>query len=169
MPDGRGPVDWEALQETERVFRSRLGELLTDVAYEPTAIDPVELRLTVGTGFTADTARFDVQWWEHHGYKYHYREEGADRSTAENGDGRAVRDRTAAPPRPIEFRFGWERRPESPYPAKHFHPPDDLQTHRKSCISHEDPTLVSLAVLACWWRALEADDPGIVNGHSDPP
>lgn len=169
MPDERGPIDWEALQETERIFRSRLGKLLTDVSYEPNAIDPVELGLTVGTGFVADSARFEVQWWEHHGYKYHYREERADRSVTGTDGERPGRAPSDGPARPVEFRFGWERRPKSPYPAKHFHPPDDLQAHRESCISHEDPTLVSLAVLACWWRALETGNPGCLNDLADPP
>ncbi|MFC3959190.1 hypothetical protein [Halovivax cerinus] len=169
MPDERGPIDWEALRETEGVFRSRLGDLVIDVSYVPNAIDPIELRLTVGTGFEADSARFDVQWWEYHGYKYHYREECFDRTANENEDVGADRGDPVEPPRSIEFRFGWERRPESTYSAKHFHPPDDLESHHESCISHEEPTLVTLAVLACWWRALEADDPEILNSQFDPP
>lgn len=172
MPEERGPVDWEALQETERVFRDRLGELVTDVSYVPNAIDPVELRLVVGTGFGTDSAVFDVQWWENHGYKYHYREDRGDGPATENhGDGsdERRRNRPGVDRRPIEFRFGWEIRLESPYPAKHFHPPTEPEAHRESCITHEDPTLVTLAVLACWWRALEADDLGLLNDQLNPP
>lgn len=172
MPEERGPVDWEALQETERIFRDRLGDLLTDVTYVPNAIDPVELRLHVGTGFATDAARFDVQWWDNHGYKYHYREDRAERTRNGNRRGERNEPRGAHPSDDrgaIEFRFGWEIRPESPHPAKHFHPPTEPEAHRESCITHEDPTLVTLAVLACWWRALEADDPGLLNDQLDPP
>lgn len=147
MPEGRGPIDWEALSVVERLFRDRFGDLLDDVEYVPDAIDPVELRLSLPLGFEHDACRFDVQWWTNHGYKYHYVE----------GDG------------DLEFRFGWERRPGSEYPEKHFHPPTDLDEHRQSCITHEEPELVTLAVIACWWWALEADDPSRVNEWTDPP
>lgn len=145
MPEERGPIDWEALQTIERVFRDRLNGLVTDTEYVPNAIDPVELRVSIATGFEADASRFDVQWCTNHGYKYHYAE----------GD--------------LEFRFGWERRPESPYPEKHFHPPENPSEHRESRITHEEPELVTLAVLKCWWDALEADEPSILNANDDPP
>lgn len=173
MPDGRGPIDWEALRCTERTVRNRLGDLLLEASYVPSAIDPVELRLTVGAGFDADRARFDVQWWEHHGYKYHYRElhdpSDSPRRPESRGDERDPSNRPRRASDPIEFRFGWESRPSSPYPAKHFHPPGRMNEHHESCISHEEPTLVTLAVLACWWNALEADDPSVLNRQRDPP
>lgn len=145
MPEERGPVDWEALQAIERVFRDRLDGLVTDTEHVPNAIDPVELRVALGVGFAGDGSRFDVQWWTNHGYKYHYTETD------------------------LEFRFGWEIRPESPYPDKHFHPPENPTEHRESCIEHEEPELVTLAVLKCWWDALEAGDPSILNASEDPP
>ncbi|WP_436346761.1 hypothetical protein [Natronorubrum sp. FCH18a] len=145
MPEERGPIDWGALQTVERVFRDRLDGLVTTTEYVPNAIDPVELRLSIGTGFEAGSSRFDVQWWTNHGYKYHYSE------------------------RDLEFRFGWEIRPKSRYPEKHFHPPEDPSVHRESCITHEEPELVTLAVLTCWWNALEADDPSILNATENPP
>lgn len=143
MPDERGPIDWEALRAVETVFRGRLGELVTDAEYVPSAVDPVELRITLDVGFDGDSCRFDVQWWTNHGYKYHYSE--AD----------------------LEFRFGWEIRPA--YPNKHFHPPENPTEHRESCITHEEPELVTLAVIKCWWDALEADDPSLLNSQEDPP
>lgn len=143
MPEERGPVDWDALRTVERVFRDRFGGLVTETTYVPNAIDPVELQVTLAAGFKADSCRFDVQWWTNHGYKYHYSE--AD----------------------LEFRFGWERRPN--YPEKHFHPPEDPSEHRESCIRHEEPELVTLAVSKCWWDALEAGDPSMLNAGENPP
>ena len=143
MPEERGPIDWDALRTVENVFRDRLDGLVTNAAYVPNAIDPVELRLTLATGFEANDGQFDVQWWTNHGYEYHYREPD------------------------LEFRFGWEIRPE--YPDKHFHPPGNLGDHRESCIAHEEPELVTLAVIKCWWDALEADDPSLLNANEDPP
>lgn len=145
MPEERGPIDWDALHAVERVFRDRLNGLITTTEYVPNAIDPVELRVTIAAGFEGDSSRFDVQWWTNHGYKYHYTE-GA-----------------------LEFRFGWEIRPESSYPDKHFHPPENQIEHRESCIEHEEPELVTLAVLKCWWDALEADDPSLLNANENPP
>lgn len=143
MREERGPIDVDALHAVERVFQTRLNGLLTDVAYVPSAVDPTKLRITIQAGFDADICRFDVQWWTNHGYKYHY---------VENG---------------VEFRFGWEIRPA--YPDKHFHPPDALTEHRESCIVHEEPELVTLAVLRCWWDALRTGDRSLLNGQDDPP
>lgn len=123
MREERGPIDLEALQTVDRVFEDRLNGLLTNVSYESTAIDPVELQLPLGIGFESNRCRFDVQWWTNHGYKYHYTEEN------------------------LTVRFGWERRPD--YPEEHFHPPGNLADHRESCITHEGPTLVTLAVIKC--------------------
>lgn len=143
MRSERGPIDWDALRAVERVFETRLNGLIEDVEYVPNPIDPVELRVTVSAGFEADACRFDVQWWTNHGYKYHYREDG------------------------LEFRFGWEIR--SDCPDKHFHPPDELATHRESCIAHEEPELVTLAVVKCWWDALRAGDSSLLNSLENPP
>lgn len=143
MSEERGPVDWDALRAVEGVFRDRLNGLVTDVEYVPSAIDPVELQVTLATGFEADSCRFDIQWWTNHGYKYHYSE------------------------RDLEFRFGWEIRPN--YPDKHFHPPENPDEHRESCIAHEEPELVTLAVIKCWWDALEAGDPSTLNDRENPP
>ncbi|WP_226042291.1 hypothetical protein [Natrinema sp. DC36] len=143
MPDERGPIDWDALRSVERVFRDRLDGLVTDVTYDPSAIDPVELQITLALGFDGDSCRFDIQWWMNHGYKYHYSESD------------------------LEFRFGWEIRPI--YPDKHFHPPENPAEHRESCITHEEPELVTLAVIKCWWDALEADDPSLLNSRENPP
>ena len=143
MPEERGPIDWDALRAVEGVFRDRLDGVVTNVEYVPSAIDPVELRLTLAVGFEADHCRFDVQWWTNHGYKYHYSE--AD----------------------LEFRFGWEIRPA--YPDKHFHPPENPAGHRESCITHEEPELVTLAVIKCWWDAIEAGDSSLLNTQENPP
>lgn len=139
----RGPIDEPALRAIERVFRKRLNGLVDAIEYVPSTIEPVELRIRLLCGFNVATARFDVQWWLHHGYKYHYVEDD------------------------LEFRFGWEVRPDCP--DKHFHPPDDLSDHRESCITHEEPELVTLAVLKCWWDALQAGDPSVLNSQTDPP
>lgn len=143
MPEERGPIDWDALRTVESVFRDRLNGLIVETEYVPNAIDPVELRVSLGVGFETNDSRFDVQWWTNHGYKYHYSE--AD----------------------LEFRFGWEIRPH--YPDKHFHPPANPSEHRESCITHEEPELVTLAVIKCWWDALEANDPSALNTSDDPP
>lgn len=143
MPEQRGPIDVDALRAVERIFRNRLDELITDVEYRPSSIDPVELRLELAAGFQASSCRFDVQWWTNHGYKYHYTEEA------------------------VQFRFGWERGTE--YPEKHFHPPTNVSAHRESCITHEEPELVTLAVIKCWWDALTADDLSRLNDHREPP
>ncbi|ELZ10123.1 hypothetical protein C478_14552 [Natrinema thermotolerans DSM 11552] len=143
MPDERGPIDWDALRAVEGVFRDRLNGLVSAVEYVPDAIDPVELQVTLTAGFDADRCRFDVQWWTNHGYKYHYSE--AD----------------------LEFRFGWEIRPG--VPDKHFHPPANPAEHRESCIAHEEPKLVTLAVIKCWWDTLEAGDPAALNSNEKPP
>jgi hypothetical protein len=132
MREERGPIDGNALQTVERVFRKRLNGLIKDIEYVPNTIEAVELRITLYSGFNTDISWFDVQWWSNHGYKYHY-----------------VDDE-------LEFRFGWEIRPV--HPDKHFHPPEDITEHRKSCITHETPELVTLAVLKCWWDALQAGD-----------
>lgn len=145
MPSERGPVDWDALRTTERIFRNRLNGLVAETEYVPNSIDPVELRVSLDIGFEASTSRFDVQWWTNHGYKYHYSESD------------------------LEFRFGWEHRPETAYPAKHFHPPEDPSSHLESCITHEEPELVTLAVISCWWNALRADDPARLNEFDGPP
>ncbi|ELY48942.1 hypothetical protein [Natronolimnohabitans innermongolicus] len=149
MPDSseRGPVDWNALQTVERIFRDRLDGLVAETTYDPNAIDPVELRITLAVGFENGRSRFDIQWWTNHGYKYHYSESESD----------------------LEFRFGWETRPRTTYPEKHFHPPTNTTEHRESCIRHEVPELVTLAVIKCWWTALEAEDPSLLNDLDEPP
>ena len=143
MREERGPIDVEALQTAERIFQKRLNGLIKDIEYVPSVIEPVELQITHHTGFNTDVCRFDIQWWTNHGYKYHYIEDE------------------------LEFRFGWEIRPS--YPDKHFHPPEALTEHRESCISHEESELVTFAILKCWWDALRADDPSLLNKQKDPP
>lgn len=145
MREERGPIDEDALRVVERVFRDRLDELIVDVEYVPSGIDPLELRVELVVRFEADPGRFDVQWWTNHGYKYHYTEPDH------------------------EFRFGWERGTETDHPEKHFHPLENTADHRESCIEHEEPELVTLAVIKCWWDALQADEPSILNRREDPP
>ena len=101
--------------------------------------------MSLATGFKADSCRFDIQWWTNHGYKYHYSEHD------------------------LEFRFGWETRPETAYLAKHFDPPEEPAAHRESCITYEEPKLVTLAVINCWWTALENHDLSLLNAHENPP
>lgn len=124
MREARGPIDVEARQAAERVFHDRLGDVIRTVAYTPSSVDPVELRVELGGGFEAARSRFDVQWWMNHGYEYHYTESD------------------------IEFRFGWERGGD--HPERHFHPPGETTIHRESCIEHEEPQLVTLAAVKCW-------------------
>lgn len=143
MREERGPIDEEALYAVERTVIQRLDALIESIEYVPSAINPVELRIEMQTGFESETCRFDVQWWMNHGYKYHYIEDG------------------------IEFRFGWEVRPN--HPEKHFHPSEDLSEHRRSCIRHEEPELVTLAVLKCWWDALSEGALSLLNEQRDPP
>jgi hypothetical protein len=130
MREERGPIDVEALRVVESVFRGRLGGVVSTVEYTPSSIDPVELHVELAVGLESEQSRFDIQWWTSHGYKYRYTE-------AE-----------------IEFRFGRERGRQSPHPEKHVHPPGDVSKHRTSCIRHEVPEPVTIAVIECWWDAL---------------
>lgn len=138
-----GPVDRDKLLAVEQVFRSRLDALVTEVAYVPSWGATTEVQLTVAAGICATESRFDVAWWTTHGYKYHY---------SESGD--------------VQYRYGWEKR--DGLPDKHFHPPDALDRHEESLIRHEDPELVTHAILSDWLHAANHSDPDLLNTQEDP-
>ena len=162
--DEKGTVSRSKLETVEATFRDRLVGLVKSVEWVPEYhVGPKELRIRLWSGILADEGRFDVTWWTGHGYKYHYVEEDPDSEERWNTDGRDA-DQTDAGP---QFRFGWEKR--AGVPDKHFHPPDDLDAHRKSCIRHEDMTRVTLAVIKCWHAAATAGDPEKLNALADPP
>ncbi|WP_132058011.1 hypothetical protein [Halorussus amylolyticus] len=143
----RGRISRERLNTVERTFQKRLNGLVKSVEWHPDYdVGLEDLRIELRDGIHAAESRFDVAWWTQHGYKYHYTEGN------ENG---------------LQFRFGWEIRPE--FPDKHFHPPDDLHAHRESCIRHEDVKRVTLAVIKCWYAAAKAGDPEKLNALSNPP
>jgi hypothetical protein len=151
--DEKGTVSRSKLETVEATFRNRLGGLVKSVEWVPDYyVGPKELRVRLWSGILADEGRFDVTWWTGHGYKYHYVEEERDASGTNAG---------------LQFCFGWEKR--AGVPDKHFHPPDDLDAHRKSCVRHEDVTRVTLAVIKCWHAAATAGDPERLNGLADPP
>lgn len=106
-----------------------------------------EARVTVAPGIHQEGGYFDIQWWENSDYKYHYREQK------------------------LEFRFGQEASNQNTeHPVRHFHPPDGPSRHEQSCIDvAHPPELVTLAVLATWWAAVEAGDERALNSQSGLP
>lgn len=155
--EDKGSVSRSKLETVETTFQNRLNGLIRSVAWVPDYdVGPKELRIHLWDGIRADESRFDVTWWTKHGYRYHYVEESC---TEEHDD-----ERDSAG---VQFRFGWENRPN--YPDKHFHPPNNLDAHRESCIEHEDVKRVTLAVIKCWYAAATASDPEKLNALSNPP
>lgn len=153
----KGKISQSNLQTVETTFRKRLGGLVKSVDWEPEYdVGLKELRIELRDGIQADQSRFDVAWWTKHGYKYHYVE------GEQSGEPEAESDASG-----LQFRFGWEKRPG--VPDKHFHPPDDLDAHRESCIHHEDVKRVTLAVIKCWHAAATTGDPEKLNALSNPP
>jgi hypothetical protein len=138
-----GPVDRGKLLVVERVFRTRLNGLVTEVTYVPSRGTATEVQLTLAAGIHSTESRFDVAWWTTHGYEYHYSES-----------------------RDLQYRYGWEKR--DGLPDKHFHPPDALDQHEDSLIRHEDPELVTHAILADWLHAANHSDPNLLNTQGDP-
>lgn len=155
----RGRISRDKLHTVERTFEKRLDGLVKSVEWVPDYdVGLKELRIELWDGILTDESRFDVAWWTDHGYKYHYTEGGDSSEDGENDE----RDEDG-----LQFRFGWEVRPE--YPDKHFHPPDDLDAHRESCIRHEDAKRVTLAVIKCWHAAATTGSPEKLNALSNPP
>lgn len=140
----RGALAWDKISRVGQVFEDRLDGLVKDVRYIPDPLNPSALLVELHDGIKADSGRFEIQWWAEHGYKYHYMEAG------------------------LEFRFGWERG-DPALPDKHFHPPAAIGDHEPSCIDHEEPLLVTLAVIKCWLDAARTGDPTVLNQHVDPP
>ena len=115
--------------------------------YEDTPVRPREARITVRPGIYQEAGYFDIQWWANGDYKYYYREQG------------------------LEFRFGCGSANESTaHPIYHFHPPNDLDTHRESCIeANHPPERVTRAVLASWWGAVRHSDEAVLNTQDELP
>lgn len=153
--EDKGTISRSKLETVETTFRNRLNGLVKSVAWVPDYdVGPKELRIELWDGIRADRSRFDVAWWTKHGYRYHYVEDSERKASSGEQDS-------------LQFRFGWENRPD--YPDKHFHPPGNLDAHRESCIEHEDVKRVTLAVIKCWHAAAAASDPEKVNALSNPP
>lgn len=153
LGDG-SPLDPDATVRAVNTFADQLGACLQavryrntrDGGYEETPRRPREARLTVAPGITAAGGYFDVAWWENGDYKYHYREEG------------------------IQFRFGREAAKRgTDVPVRHFHPPNDLDSHEPSRIGGRTPELTTIGVVTTWFAAVAADDPTVVNDQSGLP
>lgn len=144
----KGAISRSKLNTVETTFENRLNGLVKSVNWKPDYdVGLKELQIELWDGIRADQSRFDIAWWKRHGYKYHYVE-------GRKNDG-------------LQFRFGWENRPNCP--DKHFHPLGDLGEHRESCIRHEDVKRVTLAVIKCWHTAAKKGDPEALNALSEPP
>ena len=104
-------------------------------------------RVTVAPGIHKQGGYFDIQWWKNGDYKYHYREEG------------------------LEFRFGREAgNKTSNKPVQHFHPPNNIDAHKQSCIGvDQPPERVAIAVLKTWWTAVENGNANLINAQNGLP
>lgn len=157
MGMGNGsPIDSEAIDESVEQMRHQLDTGVLDVRFryqkgqsftQREGNTHREARVTVTPGIHKQGGYFDIQWWANQDYKYHYREEG------------------------LEFRFGREAANKNTNkPVRHFHPPGNLDAHRKSCIGVEQPPkLVTIAVLKTWWIAVENGDENLVNAQNGLP
>lgn len=157
MGMGNGsPIDSEAIDESVEQMRHQLDTGVVNAQFRYQKGQPFkhregkghrEARVTVTPGIHEQGGYFDIQWWENGDYKYHYREKG------------------------LEFRFGREAANESTNkPVRHFHPPSDLDAHRRSCIGVEyPPKLVTIAVLKTWWIAVENGEESLVNAQNGLP
>ena len=150
------PIDPEAIDESVEQMRHQLGNGVVKVRFRYGKGQPFKrregediraARVTVTPGIHERGGYFDIGWWENGDYKYHYREDG------------------------LEFRFGREAANETTSkPVRHFHPPSDLDAHRRSCIGIErPPTLVTIAVLKTWWTAVRHGDEDLVNAQNGLP
>lgn len=149
------PLDSGAIDASVEMMRRQLGKGVHDVQYKHTQGGqfnaregrPREARVTVTPGIHQPGGYFDIQWWENGDYKYHYREQG------------------------LEFRFGREEANENTEkPVRHFHPPENFNEHRPSCIEGgQPPERVTLAVLKTWWAAVETGDETILNTQDNLP
>ncbi|RNJ22069.1 hypothetical protein Nmn1133_14105 [Halosegnis longus] len=150
------PIDSEAIDESVEQMRRQLDNGIVDVQFQYqrghsfTQRDGEDIRaarVTVTPGIHGQGGYFDIQWWENEDYKYHYREEG------------------------LEFRFGREAANETTHkPVRHFHPPNNLNAHKQSCIGiDQPPTLVTIAVLKTWWTAVEKGNEDLVNAQNGLP
>lgn len=149
-------IDSEAIDESVEQMRKQLDTGVANVHFRYRKGHPFrqregthyrEARVTVAPGIHQRGGYFDIQWWENGDYKYHYREEG------------------------LEFRFGREAANETTdKPVQHFHPPNDLDDHQRSCIGVvSPPKLVTIAVLKTWWIAVEHGDEHLVNKQNGLP
>ena len=157
MGMGNGsPIDSEAIDESVERMRKQLDNAVFNVQFQyqkkqsfkqRSGSDHRAARVTVTPGIHKRGGYFDIQWWENGDYKYHYREEG------------------------VEFRFGREAANENTdNPVQHFHPPHDLNAHKRSCIGVEEPPeLVTIAVLKTWWAAVKNSDESLVNAQNGLP
>ncbi|SDZ98645.1 hypothetical protein SAMN04488065_1565 [Haloplanus vescus] len=150
------PIDSDAIDESVERMRRQLDTGVFEVQFQYQKGEPFSprrdgthraARVTVMPGIHQRGGYFDIQWWQNGDYKYHYREKG------------------------LEFRFRREEVNQSTKkPVQHFHPPDDLDKHRKSCIEVEQPpSLVTIAVLKTWWEAVKNSDENVVNAQNGLP
>jgi hypothetical protein len=157
MGMGNGsPIDSGAIDESVERMRRQLDRGVVDVRFRYRKGQPFKhrdgetpraARVTVTPGIHEQGGYFDIQWWENGDYKYHYREDG------------------------LEFRFGREAtNGTTNTPVRHFHPPSNLGEHQQSCIGIEQPpSLVTIAVLKTWWKAVENGDKNLVNAQNGLP
>lgn len=158
MARGEGaPIDRIAIETARDVFLDTIGRRgIERIQYRnrqssefvETPADMREVRISVPYTIQADAdvGYFDITWWENGDYKYHYKEGG------------------------LEFRFGREvANRDSAHPVNHFHPPEDLSLHQESWIKETHPELVTRAVIANWWVAVQSQDPNVLNSVENPP
>jgi hypothetical protein len=108
---------------------------------------PTDLHVEFSEGLgTADAARFDIQWSELEMDSFRY---------VDTDDG--------------NWRF--DCHPNTHSPESHVHPPPDasITAAEPSCIDVTEVSLVTRAVHAMWRAAYDHDDPGRLNGPSNPP
>ncbi len=142
LSDAFGPIDSAALSHLRTLFEE------TEPLVEETEFDnplaPTCLHVRLVDGFSSP-GRFDVHFSEYDYYSVHYTEPT------------------------LDCRFDFHPNPHSS--EKHFHPPSDAPSRSAvpSCIEVERAELVGLAVVQCWRRAFDQDDPALLNKASNPP
>lgn len=110
-------------------------------------LSPRSLHISFSDGIgDADQARVDVTWYTSGAYSFHY---------TDSED--------------LNWRF--DRHPNPHSPENHFHEPPDAETHsaQPSCITIEEPRLVTRAVLKLWRRAYETESVTALNSADNPP
>lgn len=132
--EGFGPPDRASLIAVRDTF-CRHEPLVESMAFD-SPLDPQLFAVELSAGFD-EPGRFDVRWSVTDSHCFHYSEPE------------------------LDFRFDNHPNPHSP--RKHFHPPPDAESAEPSCIEVELAERMTLAVIQCWRKAWENDDPSLLN------